>query len=214
MRSISSAASSCSDSKKLGQHVAAGMPGDIGSDVFENLVAGEEQLSIARVEANVSRRMAGGPDDFEGAQSGFQFFAAGKQFGGSKRMKILAHLGEMLLHAGFERRWNAGFGVGLPEPGDAAIAAGDEAQMLGFGLVHGELGAGEFEQSRGHAHVIGVHVGEDNPADLGPGDAALAQGSVEGFKGRRCVHSAIDQNEARRERDQEDVYGFELEGER
>ena len=68
--------------QKLGQHIAAGMPGDIGSDVFENLVAGEEQLSLARIEADVSRRMAGGPDDFEGAQSGFQFFAAGKQFGG------------------------------------------------------------------------------------------------------------------------------------
>jgi hypothetical protein len=85
--------------------------------------------------------------------------------------------------------------------------------MLGFGLVHGELGAGEFQQSSGHPHVIGMHVGENNLVDMGPGDATLEEGGVEGFKGGLGVHSAIDQNEARRERDQEDVYGFELEGE-
>ena len=54
--------------------------------------------------------------------------------------------------------------------------------MLGFGLMHGELGAGEFEQSRGHAHVIGVHVGEDNLADVGPGDAAFRAGQRAGFR--------------------------------
>ena len=90
--------------------------------------------------------------------------------------------------------------------------------MLGFGVVHGELGAGEFEQPRGHPHVIGMHVGENNLADVGPGDAVLAEGGVERFKGRPGLHSTIDQNEAilahtraaGAERDQEDVYGFEL----
>ena len=111
--------------QKLGQHIAAGMPGDIGSDIFQNLVAGEEQLSFARVEANMSGRMAGRPDHFERAESGLQFFAAGEQLGGSERVEVLAHLGEMLFHSGFERRWNAGLKVGLLEPGYAAIAVGD-----------------------------------------------------------------------------------------
>jgi hypothetical protein len=61
--------------------------------------------------------------------------------------------------------------------------------------------------------VVGMHVREDNLVDVGPGDATLAEGGLEGFKGRLGLHSAIDQNEARGERDQEDIYGFELEWE-
>jgi hypothetical protein len=86
--------------------------------------------------------------------------------------------------------------------------------MLGFGLVHGELGAGEFEEARGHPNVIGMHVSENDLPDVVPLDLALGEGGAQSFEGRFRFHAAIDQEIARCEWDKKYVHRFELEGQR
>ena len=86
--------------------------------------------------------------------------------------------------------------------------------MLGFGLVHGELGAGEFEEARGHPNVIGMHVGKNDLADVVPRDMAFREGGTQSFEGRFRFHAAIDQQITRFEWDKKYVHRFELEGQR
>ena len=85
--------------------------------------------------------------------------------------------------------------------------------MLCFGVMHGERGASEFQQPRGHPHVIGMHVRENYLADFMPLNAALMHRSTQGFKGRLGLHSTVDEQVADWERDQKDVHRFQLEGE-
>src|SRR5258706_14538894 len=64
--------------QELREHVAAGVPGDVGRYVLQNLVARKQQLSLPRVKADVAGRMARCPDNFERAELRFDLFTSGK----------------------------------------------------------------------------------------------------------------------------------------
>src|ERR1700682_3761959 len=121
----------------------------------------------------MTRRMSGCPKYFERTEGRDKFLSAGEQSVRSEVVEVFADSREVLIHFYFEPLRNAGLAVGFIQPRNAPVTSGHQLEVRGFGVVHGELGAGEFQQPRGLSPVVGMHVREQNLADLAPLNTAL-----------------------------------------
>jgi len=156
--------------EEFAEGIAPRKPADVGSDGFENMVAGEQRPVIAAVKAEVARRVARSEDEFEGSGGGVENLAAFIDAIGDEFLKIRADAVKGSLDAGDEGWGNAGGVENMIEPNRLFTAAGDAQKLIEFVAVEGEFRAGEGEEAPGLADVVGMGVGEEDFPDGAPGD--------------------------------------------
>ena len=87
----------------------------------------------------------------------------------------------------------------------AVLQIGKVRQVAGVGLVQHQACAAERGDLAHQSHMIGMDMGEQNRADIGPGDAYAFPRAVERIEARLGIHAGIDEHPAIAKPDEVDI---------
>jgi hypothetical protein len=162
----------CSDATKLHERVlvaGVGPEADIGRDLRQHLVAGDQQIELGAIKAGMLRRMAAADDDAPGSPADHELHAVGKT------VILLRHRSDQaavaLRPADLDRLLDVAEADAAVEIGELAMEGagpvGDRlARMAPFAVGGPKLDAEPLGEPAGKAHMVGVEMRADEPRHL------------------------------------------------
>jgi hypothetical protein len=176
--------------EEVAERVLVWEPADIGSYVFEEMIAGE-QGTVVESHTDVTGRMTGRMDDRGGSKA----LAVGQVDVRRERRERGADLGELFGDSILERLWRAG------DIETAVVVGEDVAQVRGFDGVQGEGGSSAAKDLGRESHVVRVDMGEQNDPDVAPSDAVRCESRFERGETLGGIDAAIDEKKSGVERE-------------
>ena len=148
--------------KVIAQCIDVLIPGDIGRDSGQHVIAGDKSFRVAEIETDVAGRVAWSPDQFGEPEGRVEHLSAIERGGRRQFGRDEVSIRGAFFDRVGERAGDSGFDDDVVHPGIARSSLIDKRETCQVGSMHEYGGVRRTMNLRREADVIGMEVGQKN----------------------------------------------------